>query len=140
MNAKRQERSSIAGRLREERVRLGLTQAAVAEATGVSKASQVSYESGATTPDALYVAHLEELGVDVVWLLSGRRPLTVRWKLLEDVHGLIEQWAALRSEPTPPDEKFTLLRMLYGMFTAEGRIDPEAASRAFELVGSRRHE
>lgn len=66
---------SIGERLREERDRLGYTQAGFADALGVSRNSQVNYESGAREPDASYLAGLQRLGADVMYVLTGQRPL-----------------------------------------------------------------
>lgn len=64
--------SPVAKRLREERTRLGLSQAAFAECGGVSKVSQFNYESGRRKPGADYLAAVATLGVDVYYVLTGR--------------------------------------------------------------------
>lgn len=136
MKEKRQDRGDMGRRLREERQRLGLTQAALADAGKVSKASQVSYEAGTTTPDLAYLAGVANVGVDPNWVLVERRTPTIRWNLLGDLLELIEQWAAVRDRPTPLDEKLGLLRVLYGQFSADGQIDLDAVSATFKLAGS----
>jgi transcriptional regulator with XRE-family HTH domain len=67
----------ISDRLKAERQRLGLTQGAMAAATKVSKTSQVNYESGLRTPDAVYLAAADKVGVDVQFVVSGKRSTTV---------------------------------------------------------------
>ncbi|MBD9478533.1 helix-turn-helix transcriptional regulator [Pseudoxanthomonas sp. PXM02] len=59
-------------RLKEERQRLGLTQQAMAEACDSSKRAQLNYESGDQVPGGMYLAAAADLGVDVVFVLTGR--------------------------------------------------------------------
>ncbi|SFJ25217.1 helix-turn-helix domain-containing protein [Albimonas pacifica] len=59
-------------RLREERKRLGLTQIQLAEHGGVSLSSQKLYEKG-RSPACTYLAVLDGIGVDVLYVLTGRR-------------------------------------------------------------------
>ncbi|QWP76072.1 helix-turn-helix transcriptional regulator [Lysobacter sp. K5869] len=62
---------TIASRLKEERERLGLKQAPMADACGVSRPTQVAYESGNRVPDAAYLALAASLGVDVGYIITG---------------------------------------------------------------------
>lgn len=61
------------GRLALERQRLGLNQLQLGEACAVSKTSQLNYESGRRSPDTIYLAHAMKAGVDVMFVLTGRR-------------------------------------------------------------------
>lgn len=63
----------IAERIRAERERLGLTQAAFAEIGGVGRASQLFYENHDRYPDTLYLEKLSQDGVDITYLVSGMR-------------------------------------------------------------------
>lgn len=63
--------SDIGRRLREERVRLGLTQQAFAARGGVASNAQGNYESGKRKPKADYLAALAEKGVDILYVLLG---------------------------------------------------------------------
>lgn len=64
---------SIGERLREERERTGLIQAAFAERAGVAKTTQFNYEKDERAPDALYLAAIAALGIDVLYILTGER-------------------------------------------------------------------
>lgn len=64
---------SISERLKEERNRLGLTQAELSLAGGVKPRSQVHYEAGERKPDAVYLAAVAVVGVDVQYVLTGIR-------------------------------------------------------------------
>ncbi|XUK66218.1 Transcriptional regulator [Pseudomonas yamanorum] len=63
----------ITDRLREERTRLGLTQAELAFRGGVKVNAQNIYERGLRVPNALYLAAVATAGVDVLYVLTGRR-------------------------------------------------------------------
>lgn len=60
-------------RLREERKRLGLKGAELACVGGVSGVSQSNYENGKKIPGAGYLAAIAAAGVDVQYVLTGRR-------------------------------------------------------------------
>lgn len=64
---------TIGERLKEERVRLGLTQPAIAELTSVSKNTQINYEKDFRSPDATYLAAIAGLGADVLYIVTGQR-------------------------------------------------------------------
>lgn len=63
----------IGERLKEERERLGMNQTDFAAQLNVSKNSQYNYEKGERSPDALYLAAADAFGVDVLYVITGRR-------------------------------------------------------------------
>ena len=79
-------------RLREERVRLGLNQLEFGRLGGAGKNSQMAYEAGRTAPNLDYLFALSESGVDVGYVVTGRRSDSElghedRW-LLDQFHSL----------------------------------------------------
>ena len=64
---------SFGERLREERQRLGLSQTALGSAAGVTKKTQILYESGERSPDGVYLTLVSETGADVLYILTGTR-------------------------------------------------------------------
>jgi len=64
---------SLGIRLREERKRLGLTQDALGEIGGVRKQAQLLYEQDKFRPDSDYLAAVAASGVDVLYVITGRR-------------------------------------------------------------------
>lgn len=64
---------NFGSRLRRERERLGFTQKAFAEKVGVSRMTQVNYESGKRYPGEDYFAATQSLGVDGGYLVFGFR-------------------------------------------------------------------
>ena len=65
--------SGIGDRLREERERLRMSQAAFGEVGGVKANAQGKYESGERFPGADYLAAVAGLGVDVLFVVTGAR-------------------------------------------------------------------
>lgn len=63
----------IGARLKEERERLLLTQTALADKASVTKKSQINWEQGVAMPNAAVLAAYAELGVDVLYVLTGQR-------------------------------------------------------------------
>ena len=67
----------IGSRLRQERKRMGLSQREIGQLGGVAANAQGKYESGERVPKADYLAALANSGVDVLFVLTGRRASTV---------------------------------------------------------------
>ncbi|KQQ56121.1 Cro/Cl family transcriptional regulator [Pseudomonas sp. Leaf127] len=65
--------NSFATRLRQERRALGLTQQKFAALGGVEANAQAMYESAVRIPRSAYLVALSQHGVDVLYLISGRR-------------------------------------------------------------------
>ena len=105
-----------ANRLREERERLGMSQQEMAEAGGVKKMAQWTYEKGERHPDTRYLAAIAGLGVDVLFVLTGKRSQPVESRLSkraqtlldnyenasEAAKHLIEGTASFAANPPPP--------------------------------------
>ncbi len=63
----------IGDRLREERVRLGMNQEVFADRCGISKGSLGGYERGQTPMNVVLLLILQDLKVDISYVLTGRR-------------------------------------------------------------------
>ena len=63
----------FADRLKEERGRTGLTQADLAEIASISREMLGKYERGAAEPGVGVLMDLDRAGVDVLYLVTGRR-------------------------------------------------------------------
>lgn len=60
-------------RLRDERFRIGLSQAEMGEAGGVKRATQHLYESDVRVPDLKYLERVRDAGADLSYLVLGIR-------------------------------------------------------------------
>lgn len=65
--------NNFATRLKEERTRLGLSQAAFAEKIGIHRNTQIKYESGEREPDIAYLEGIEKIGIDGQYVMTGVR-------------------------------------------------------------------
>ncbi|MCW3836013.1 helix-turn-helix domain-containing protein [Sphingomonas canadensis] len=65
--------AALGKRLREERKEKRFTQTAFSELAGVHKNSQIAYEAGRTPCTVEYLLRLAECGVDIGYVLTGRR-------------------------------------------------------------------
>ncbi|KWN69653.1 transcriptional regulator [Burkholderia ubonensis] len=54
-------------------MRIGLSQAEFAALGGLGKQAEFNYEAGTRSPDANYLEALMKVGVDVLYVISGRR-------------------------------------------------------------------
>lgn len=59
--------------MRDERLRIGLSQDEFATVGGVARRSQSAYESDERSPDASYLLAVREIGVDIGYVLTGER-------------------------------------------------------------------
>lgn len=64
---------TIGGRLKSERLRLGVTQEELAKSGGVARNAQVNYEKGERNPDTSYLAAVAKVGIDVGFVITGIR-------------------------------------------------------------------
>lgn len=63
----------IGRRLKEERVRLKLTQQEVADLVGITRQSQAKYEKGESSPDLIYMDKLIDIGFNAYYIMSGQK-------------------------------------------------------------------
>ena len=94
---------SFAARLRQERRALGLTQQKFAMLGGEEANAQAMYESGVRVPRSAYLVALSQHGIDVLYLISGRRtPLEL------DVLSGAEREVITRFRTLPPAQKHAI--------------------------------
>ncbi|WP_379555831.1 helix-turn-helix domain-containing protein [Pseudomonas sp. MD332_8] len=94
--------------MREERIRLNLSQEDLAEAGGVNRNTQGTYERGGRNPDTSYLKGVASLGVDTIYVLCGRRLVGTG---LSDIEATV--LAHFRS--IPEDDQRTIVRILRAM-------------------------
>lgn len=113
-------------RLREERDRLGLTQAQLAVAAGVQRLAQGQYENEVRSPTVRYLAAIGEKGIDLSYVLFGRKTLLSSEEtrsVEKQVFELVEKYALVQ-----PDRKLG----------AEARYAMFEFLRAYLTTGDRR--
>jgi|GEM_PF-225137 len=60
-------------RIKEERERLSLTQQGMADTIGVAKRTFIDWEKDRTSPNAVQLSALSNVGVDVLYVVTGVR-------------------------------------------------------------------
>lgn len=111
----------IATNIKAERRRLGWTQQKMADIGGVSKRSQVGYESGARVPDANYLVNVADSGANTVNILFGEdQPVSharsFDWNAHDQILETIEDWLHSRQLQLPFEKKMQLLRLFIAHF------------------------
>lgn len=130
----------FAARLREERLRLGLSQAAFAAACGVQKLAQLKYEKGERAPDAAYLMGAAEAGVDVLYVLTGVRqengPQFSDLDRLRIAIEAVEEGLAVARKRLEPAKKAELIAAAYELIRLESDELParEGVVRMLRLV------
>lgn len=83
----------IGERLRIERARLGLSQAAIAEACAVNRGTLASWEKGDQSPTAAVLAVMACLGIDVLYVVTGTRGVEGESTLAPPERALLSSYA-----------------------------------------------
>jgi len=110
---------SMGLRLREERLRLGLSQTEFGKTGGVTKKTQMLYESGERSPDMVYLAAVAEAGVDILYVVTGERSRPVPPKYV-----------------APPDEEWLLDAYRYSSDEVKAVIMGATKAAALAARGS----
>ena len=84
--------SHFGNRLKEERKKLGLTQAQAAEKCGVVREMWGKYESGQFWPNCEVIFSFISLGADVSFLFAGKKPSENSDGLREDEKELLDYY------------------------------------------------
>lgn len=106
VNTKGQKMLTIGDRLREERERLGMTQTEFGALAGVTKATQINYETGRRAPDAGYLAAVAGVGLDVQFVVIGQRVQDAN-ESSRHIALLSEAWEALEQHYQSTGTKLT---------------------------------
>lgn len=108
----------IGRRLQEERKRRGLSQSELGELAGISRAAQAAYEAGRNAPDVIYALKASETGLDMDYVLTGRRAAETAWEkfdwdLATEVMAGIHTVSGELGLTISHDKQIALLKLLY---------------------------
>lgn len=125
-------KEDIGIRLKQERERLSLSQAQVAKSLGIATRTQIAWEKGEQTPNALHLATLGALGLDIQFIVSGVQNISLSEPSL-DALAMSEAWEAVdwalaeAKKTLPPKKKRLAAEALYmAVKTGEGEAKPLA--------------
>lgn len=110
--------TTIGERLKEERVRLGLSQTDLGSIGGVGKTTQINYEKGERSPDASYLSAAASSGVDVLYVLTGQKTPGDPGALSAEEFDVLRFLRAM-----PDDDRRSVVRMAHAMFIASKSAD-----------------
>lgn len=141
----------IGERLREERQRLKMTQAALASFAGASKRTAIEWEKGATSPNAVQLSALSEYGVDIGYVLTGHRRVienqlqdrTAMSELIDPermarIASMLEDLAKAAGKRWPPGQLINMAVEVYNFLAQESdSVDDKKMERVLKLVVNR---
>ncbi|CDH19947.1 helix-turn-helix transcriptional regulator [Xenorhabdus bovienii] len=87
---------TIGSRLREERMRLNLTQVELADIGGIHKNTQGNYENDQKSPDAKYLERIAALGIDILYIITGTR--SAQPDISMEERKLVENYRSMNEE------------------------------------------
>ena len=130
---------SIGLRLAQERRRLGMTQAELADQVGLRRSVIGMVETGKSRLDLAVLLELEsEVGMDLVFVLTGRRAAVAAadmldWKLAEEILVALASAGKRLTVELSPAGTARALRLLYRMASHEGRVSQEQVDNFVQL-------
>ncbi|MFN3734595.1 helix-turn-helix domain-containing protein [Comamonas testosteroni] len=116
-------------RLRKERERMGLTQAAMAEIGGVKRTTQHIYETDIRVPDLHYLRKVEEAGCDLYFLMFGsfqpsERSDAITPSTLSNIYRVVDEFCIdSRGRPLPLESRVRFFQLLCASVKAQGGKD-----------------
>ena len=118
-------------RLATERKRLGLKQFEVANALGISDSAYGMYERGISKMTVENLLILEShFGFDISYVITGDIDAVtggklLDWTLLETIHVMVTDWAALNNLILSPEKQIKLLKVLYQHLASENALNKQ---------------
>ncbi|MCK5772035.1 hypothetical protein [Algiphilus sp.] len=116
--------STFGSRLREERERLRVSQEVFGSWGGVKKGAQINYESGNRRPDSEYLESIATKGVDVNYVLTGKRVVPGALWLTEGDRAAEEgaQYSVARWPAGPTESEYQLYREVVSTLVAANGV------------------
>ncbi|KUM45032.1 helix-turn-helix domain-containing protein [Pseudomonas sp. EpS/L25] len=109
---------ALGDRLRQERDRLQLTQDELGQLGGVNRNSQGKYEKGERNPDSVYLEAVAAAGVDVLYVLTGKRQPLEEVSLAPDEQEVVGYYRGMSDV-----SKDAVRRMTFALAAADGALD-----------------
>nr|WP_028201178.1 helix-turn-helix domain-containing protein [Burkholderia pseudomallei] len=128
--------NTIGSRLREERLRLGLSQDEFAAVGGVLRRAQSNYESDERSPDAKYLSAIAGVGADLLYILTGSKQVLAK---SENADEDIDELELVRNYRQLNDAgKAALAAFVESCFRTGAMVATPTARRAKRLPENRR--
>jgi transcriptional regulator with XRE-family HTH domain len=124
-------------RLKEARVKLGLKQADIAEAGGVTRTAQVRYESGETAPSTDYIRGIQSAGIDVPYVLFGHTTndivesmakftsqTSIDWTVIRQAYEDVDYFCSKHAPGCPPSYRWDMVAEIYAIHRSKVIKEP----------------
>jgi transcriptional regulator with XRE-family HTH domain len=131
----------VGGRLREMRLKLGITQAEMAAKLGVSLPMLQNYESGKhlVSSSALIIIAKQKYA-DIEWLLCGDQAGLDWWtETMKNIIEGVETQLEVRQWTMPPDKKASIVYKFLNDSRKYGAFDDQDLKFAVEMAHSTRN-
>lgn len=125
-------KAEIGTRLKEERERIGLSQAELAKLAGTATRTQIAWEKGEQTPNAVSLAVAHQAGIDIGYVITGIASLNQKQSDIDvqnafDAYQALDEALANAKKTMPADKKRLAAEALYQAVKAgEGAAKPLA--------------
>jgi transcriptional regulator with XRE-family HTH domain len=134
-------------RLKEARLKLGLKQADLAEAGGVTRTAQVRYESGETAPSTDYIHGIQSTGIDVPFILFGctsndivksianaTTKTSIDWEMVKQAYDDVDYFCSRHAPDCPPSYRWDMVTEIYEIHQSKANGVIPNGSRARQSV------
>lgn len=105
----------LGDRLKAERKRMDMSQAALANAVGTTPRTVIQWEKGVTSPSGDILATCSQLGMDLLYVLTGQRTPTPAQSLSPEDSELLADYRAATQEDQ------ALVRRMLALAAEHGR-------------------
>jgi len=134
-------------RLKEARVKLGLKQADLAEAGGVTRTAQIRYEAGETAPSTDYIRGIQSAGIDVPYVLFGHTSndivesmvkftsqASIDWTVIKQAYEDVDFFCSRHAPDCPSSYRWEMVAEIYAIHQSKKDGEPPSDSRARQSV------
>lgn len=131
---------TIGERLKAERARLTMSQTELAAVGSVGKTTQINYEKGLRSPDAAYLAAVAGVGVDVLYVVTGKSSTAlapVDAARMASIVERLERIAEDAGKRWPAGQLIATAVEVYNFLLEEEVVDDGKLDRVLKLVVNR---
>ncbi len=118
---------------------MGWTQSEFAAKGGVSKASQVAYESDATVPNLDYLMGIARAGCDLIYVLTGSRTKVwaadqMDWSLHAQIGAEVDRLQRAEKIQLSEEKRTAMIHFLYRQLFVAGKYDADVIRSVIRLA------